>query len=127
MALDVLKDERKIGEWVIGREPIGTYTDIESNNINWEQFEDLANWVTIDDERNIISFKLQNGPIKEVGENGCQVDLLIQAAAAIIEKFNGIIECEENTKCLAHLNMALGWLETRRQDREYRGVEGTMK
>jgi hypothetical protein len=80
--------------------------------------------IVIDHGENIISFKIQNGPIKEVGVNGCQVDTLIHAARHIIEGLNKKFPCGLNKHALRNLGQALAWLDARKADRERRGVEG---
>lgn len=74
---------------------------------------------------NSISFNIQNGPIKEVGVNGCQVDTLIETAKLLIEKFNEKYPCSQNDDCIASLDQALEYLAVRKANREARGVEGT--
>jgi hypothetical protein len=75
----------------------------------------------------MISFRIQNGPIKEVGVNGCQVDTLIYAARAIIDGLHKKFPCRENLMVLGRLADALYWLEIRKRNREKRGVEGKSK
>lgn len=73
---------------------------------------------------NTISFTLQDGPIKEKGVNGCQVDVLLSFAREVIEFFNNRFPCQENEKAIENVMQALEWLEERKKDREKRGVEG---
>lgn len=82
-------------------------------------------YVFVDDDIPVFAFKLQDGPIKEVGINGCQIDTVIEAAKVIIEGFNSINESYYNTKCIEGLNLALNALADRKKEREDRGVEGT--
>jgi hypothetical protein len=112
MALETLKNVEKIGDFEISR-------DIH----DWEVDKN----VVIDDTYNIIGFKLQKGPIKEVGVNGCQVDTIIEAAKLIIEGLNAQFPCAENSEAIDSLNNALHWLNKRRENREKRGVEGYNK
>lgn len=72
-----------------------------------------------------ISFTVQEGPIREVGLNGCQIDDIIHTAKAIIEALNSAFPCEENTAACEKLGEALDCLEARKRNRESRGVEGT--
>jgi hypothetical protein len=72
-----------------------------------------------------VTFTGQTGPIKEVGENGCQIDELIQFARDTIGVFNEKFSCRENSIVLTKLDEALLWLGKRKADREARGVEGT--
>lgn len=74
-----------------------------------------------------LSFQLQDGPVKEVGENGCQVTALIEAAHFIISRFNEKFPCRENAITLTKLDEALMWQSKRTKDREKRSVEGTSK
>jgi hypothetical protein len=72
-----------------------------------------------------VSFTIQNGPIKEVGVNGCQIDDVIDWAKRKIEEFNGRFPCPENHAAMVNLQAALDNLEFRRKNREARKVEGT--
>jgi hypothetical protein len=83
--------------------------------------------IHIDHTINAIAFRIQNGPIKEVGENGCQIDCLIMSAREIISQFNATHPHGENTSAIEHLDAALDALERRRFEREARQVEGTSK
>ncbi len=73
----------------------------------------------------VVQFKIQDGPIKEVGKNGCQVDDIIRFAKYLIEGFDEKFPCEQNDIAIGHLGQALHQLRKRRIDREERGVEGT--
>lgn len=85
------------------------------------------NFVYVRHDVNSISFTIQNGPVKENGVNGCQVDTLIHAARHMIGKLNEKFPCRENSLALTKLDESLHWLEARTKDREARGVEGTSK
>lgn len=85
------------------------------------------NYIYVRHDVNSISFNLQNGPIKEAGVNGCQVDTMIEAAKIILEKLNQQFPCRENASAITKLDEALMWLEKRKKDREKRGVEGLSK
>lgn len=80
--------------------------------------------IIINKNTNSIGFTLQNGPIKEVGVNGCQVDTLIEAAKAIIEGLNKKFPSRENSVAITKLDEAIMWLEKRTKDRVRRDVEG---
>jgi len=71
-----------------------------------------------------LLFRIQDGPIKENGVNGCQVDALIEVAKEIIVSFNDKIPCAENENATSKLADALDWLERRKKNREKYGVEG---
>ena len=74
-----------------------------------------------------VTFQVQDGPIKEVGVNGCQVDDVIAWARAKIQGFNKAFPCRENSLVLTKLDEALLWLGARKANREARGVEGSNK
>ena len=109
MALETLKDVNEIGGFEVGRHPNQNFKD----------------YIVISEEDNAIGFKLQNGPIKDVGITGCQVDTMIHAAVLIIKGLNDNFPCIENNMAIEKLENALFWLMKRRMDREMRNVEGT--
>jgi len=78
-------------------------------------------------EGNTISFTIQEGPIKEVGVNGCQIDDVIQTVRDMIAVASRKFPCLENYMCLGKLDEAMLWLYKRKLDREKRGVEGLNK
>ena len=99
-----------------------TYIQLNSKGLVGENsIEDYIENHTI----KTASFIFQNGPIKEVGKNGVQYDVLIKIAKAIIEKLNKCHPCDENIQALIALEQAVHWLEERTRDRITRGVEGT--
>lgn len=110
MALETLK----------GVEEIGGFKVNPTNNI---VFIDMP--IAMDFINNTITFRLQSGPIKENGVNGCQVDTLIHTAMIIIAELNCKYPCKENRDAIGHLASAILSLEDRTKDREARGVEGT--
>ena len=112
MALETLKGITEIDGFEIKR-------------IEWNQPKD--NFIEINDKHNSIKFRIQYGPIKEVGLNGVQIDQLISTAKIIIEGLNGKFACRENSIAITKLEEALMWLEKRKKNREKRGVEGFSK
>ncbi len=74
-----------------------------------------------------VTFQLQDGPIKEVGVNGVQIDDVIAWAKTVIEGFNVKFPCRENSMIVTKLDEALLWSIKRKLDREKRGVEGRDK
>lgn len=132
MALDTLKGRGKIGGFnlVVMDELREKYPEKfnESGAMDYKWFEkDIRphNFIYVRHDVNSLSFTLQNGPIKEKGVNGCQVDTIIEAAKVILEGLNKQFPCRENACAITKLDEALHWLEHRRKDREIRGVEGT--
>ena len=75
MALETLKGVEKIGGFEVAHDPIGSTGNYDPH-------------IGIFHEANAIVFKIQDGPIKEHGVNGCQVDTLIHAAKKILEGLN---------------------------------------
>jgi len=70
----------------------------------------------------------QDGPIQEVGVNGCQNEDLIAIVIDRLRYFQaGKFSCRENAIALTHLEDALHWLEHRTRERAKRGVEGKME
>ena len=136
MALETLKGFSRIdGEKVFlnktkgsGKDGAQVYTeDMGDTTISWEDFGDKfreEHPIGIHHESNLISFKIQNGPIKENGKNGCQVTALIEAAKIIIGKLNHQYYSPFNDRTLYHLDSALDAQAARTKDRENRNVEG---
>lgn len=125
MALETLRGVEEIG----GFRVLQDRPRKENGEIDWSAFDELRKEqpIYIDHDVNMISFRIQNGPIKEVGVNGCQVDTLIEAAKIIIEGLNKKFPCRENSLAITKLDEALHWLGARKANREKRGVEGTSK
>lgn len=119
MALETLKGISEIGGFKIIRH--------KPKDMSWDDYDKLRPDfpINITDRMNCISFKIQDGPIKENGVNGCQVDTLIETARIMIEGLNDKFPCNENRAVLNYLQNALDVLISRKQDRVRRGVEGT--
>lgn len=96
-------------------------------SINWEATDELRKIhpIFVDHDVNMISFRIQNGPIKEVGKNGCQVEDVIAVAKHIVEELNKKFPCRENSMIITKLDEAIMWSKKRTSDREVRNVEGT--
>lgn len=118
MALETLKGVTEIGGF-----------KVVDANLERDAYDPCHgnNFVIVNHEDNSIEFKIQNGPIKEVGVNGCQVDTLIEAAKLILEGFNKKVPSDETSLIIAKLDEALMLSNKRKADREKRGVEGTGK
>ena len=134
MALETLKGIEEIGGYSVIcmdelREMFPEKFN-ESGAMDYKWFEgDIRpnNFIYVRHDVNSLSFTIQNGPIKEVGINGCQVDTIIETAKLIIEGLNKKFPSYYNDKCIEHLNLAIQALKDRKQDRENRGVEGLSK
>jgi len=83
---------------------------------------DLRSYIRV--ENDTLSFKIQDGPVKEAGLNGCQVTDIIEVAKMIIEGLNKDFPCRENAVTIMKLEEALMWQGKRTADRERRNVEG---
>ena len=112
MALETLKEFKSIGVFEITR-----------GVSSWSNDRPIF----ISDDTNQISFQIQNKPIKEVGQNGCQVDTIIETAKIIIEGLNRQFPCRENAIAITKLEEALMWLERRTTNRIKMGIEGLSK
>jgi hypothetical protein len=106
MALETLAGVEEIGGFEVGTGPSSPH------------------YILADHDQNLIVFKIQNGPIKDNGVNGCQVDTLIEAAKVIIEGLNKKLPCSQNELAIVGLDIAIKSLKARTKDREARGVEG---
>lgn len=134
MALETLKDVKKIGDFdVVVMDELKTlHPDKfnESGAMDYKWFEkDIRpnNFIYVRHDVNSLSFTIQNGPVKEHGVNGCQVDTVIETAKLIIEGLNKNFPCRENAIALTKLDEALMWLDKRKKDRVARNVEGMNK
>ena len=112
MALETLKDVKTIDGFEVARQ-------------TWRQPE--APFIEINDRDNAITFRIQNGPIKENGVNGCQIDTLAATFITMLEGLNSQYSCQENEQALLFFRDGLRWLKKRKANREARGVEGTNK
>lgn len=134
MALNSLIGVKKIGKYdlVVMDDLRAKYPEKfnESGAMDYKWFEkDVRphNFIYVRNDVNSLAFTLQNGPVKEVGVNGCQVNEVIEAAKLMIEGLNKAFPCRENAVAITKLDEALMWLEKRTKDRESRGVEGFSK
>jgi hypothetical protein len=111
-------------------ETLKNFTCIDGINLcDVTDKEDITDdaFVAVDHNENVIYFKIQQGPIKEVGLNGCQVTDMIKVAKHIIEKLSEKYPCIENDNTVAYLDLALNQQAYRARNREARGVEGISK
>lgn len=99
-----------------------------SGSMDYQWFEKEVrphSFIYVRHDKNSLSFTIQDGPVKEKGLNGCQIDTIIEAAKIMLEGLNDKFPCRENSLAITKLDEALQWLEYRKRDREKRGVEGT--
>jgi hypothetical protein len=112
MALETLKGIQEIGGFGVKR-------------VDWDQ--PISNHVEINDRCNAITFSIQNGPIKENGVNGCQIDTLVETAKLIVEGLNSQYPSDYNRRAIKGLEDCLKAFSDRKADRERRNVEGQSK
>jgi len=131
VALETLKDVKVLGKFnvIVMDELREKHPEKfnESGAMDWQWFEkDVRpnNFVFVRHDKNSLSFTLQNGPVKEHGVNGCQVDTVILAALEILKGLDSKFPCIENKEAIHHLREAVLSLNDRTLDRENRGVEG---
>ena len=134
MALETLKGVKKIGGFTaITMDELrdqfpDKFNESGAMDYNWFEKDIRPNhFVYIRHDKNSLAFTLQNGPIKEVGVNGCQVDTIIHAAKQILEGLNKKFPCRENSVAITRLDEAIMWLDKRTENRKAAGVEGTSK
>jgi hypothetical protein len=76
----------------------------------------------------VSSIHFQNGPIGDVGINGCQLEDLLAIMIDRLKAFQeGPYRCDENARAINHLGDAAVALYERTADRKKRGVEGQYK
>lgn len=134
MALETLKDVKEIGGFKVIDMNATKETNPEmfrpDGSMIYHLFDEQIrpfNFIYVRHDVNSLSFNIQNGPIKENGVNGCQVDTIIEAAKIILEGLNKNFPCRENATAITKLDEALLWLLKRKLDREKRNVEGLSK
>jgi hypothetical protein len=98
----------------------GIKADVKAN----EPVEALRTAPFIEVGEGHVTFRMQRGPVKEHGVNGCQIDDIITFALGTIQVLNKKFPCRENALAITKLEEALQWLEARTRDRQSRGVEG---
>lgn len=92
-----------------------------------EEFAPSDIHIAFNSKDNVLSFKIQNGPIKEVGHNGCQVSDVVAVCRHIFNELNKKFPCVENSESIKKLDEVLYWQNKRTKDREARKVEGMNK
>lgn len=96
----------------------------------FNEFGTLLLDITVDEawkERrcSYIQIKFQEGPILEVGHNGCQIEDVIDVLLDRLRGFNeGPFRCRENSLAITALEDAQNWLLRRTLNRAAQGVEG---
>lgn len=90
------------------------------------KYEILSSDITAPSHTVFGSIAFQNGPIKEVGVNGCHIEDLILICVDRLCYFQSTeYSCEENAAAINSLMDAVQHLRSRTAGKEMRGVEGT--
>jgi hypothetical protein len=71
-----------------------------------------------------LFIKFQSGPISQHGQNGVQIEDVLEEAVTRLRFVNGLMSCRENSVALTHIETALLWLNKRTAERRKQGVEG---
>lgn len=130
MALETMKGVTEInGEKILQERIYFPSEEGKQPEINWPATDEARKScpIFVDHDVNMISFRIQNGPIKEVGKNGCQVEDIIAVSKHIIEQLNAKFPCRENSMIITKLDEAIMWSKKRTADRQARQVEGLSK
>jgi len=134
MALETLKGVEEIGGFkvVVMDDLREKYPDKfrRDGSMHYEWFEKEIrpnSYVYVRNDKNSISFTIQNGPVKEVGVNGCQIDTMAEVFTHMLKELNKQFPCRENSVAITHFETGIMWLLKRKIDREKRGVEGHSK
>jgi hypothetical protein len=109
MALETMKNVKQIN-------------GVEIKEVEWKQPE--GNFIEVNHACNAITFKIQNGPVKENGINGCQVEDMIAVSKHIVSELQKKYPSKYNEDIILHLELAIQASKQRTADREARGVEG---
>lgn len=134
MALETLKGITEInGQKVIVMDELREkyperFTETGAMDHKW--FEETIRpnaFIYVRNDKNSLAFTIQNGPVKEAGVNGCQVEDVIAVAKRIVEELNAKFPCRENAMMITKLDEALMWSRERTRNRVARQVEGESK
>jgi hypothetical protein len=91
------------------------------------QYVEESGWPQVHGQPSTVSFKIQSGPVKEFGVNGCQIDDVLAWTREKIDEFNRAFPCRENSVAITKIDEAMLWLMKRKLDRQNREVEGHNK
>ena len=122
MALETLRNLTEIG----GFKVLAERPTCDQGIVDWDLFDKQrkASPIYIDHDVNTVSFRIQDGPIKENGVNGAQVDTLLHTALLMIKGLNRKFPSIDNDIAIAKIDSALVALDQRKNERTARGVEG---
>lgn len=103
------------------------YTKVYYEDVAEQKYNAPHHFVVTDKDGLILTVvDFQEGPINEVGVNGCCNEDLLNMVLERLEGFqNSEFKCRENALAITKIEEALLWLRKRTMAREQRGVEGT--
>jgi len=110
---------------VVGERQDGVNFNLESFDQYYKRVWEPKSFIRVDHNSNTISFKIQQGPIKENGKNGCQVEDMIAVAQHIVQELHNKHPSKYNEDIIRNLELAIQASKQRTADRERRQVEGT--
>ena len=134
MTLETLKGVEEIGGFkaVVMDELREKFPDKfePGGQMNWGWFESTIrpnHFIDIRQDKNSLSFTLQDGPVLQNGVNGCQLTTLVEAALVILGGLHEKHPCDENIATIHAWRKGLDYQKRRTENRERRGVEGTLQ
>ena len=97
-----------------------------TGKLKWQRLK----WTPVlgEDWLPVIDIVFQEGPITQVGPNGCQIEDVIDVVIERLRGFQrGPFRCRENELAIQKLEEARLWLSQRNWTRQAQGVEGTLQ
>lgn len=107
-------------ETLRGLDSIGGFKTIIAENgslLNAFPEEDGPFPIQINLDHNSVAVQIQNGPIKEVGVNGAQVETLVEIFQRIVEGLQEKFPYDENAEMIVHAQAILDLSAKRKADR----------
>lgn len=101
------------------------HKSIPANNYEDREFGSRSDHIIVDGHT--VSFRIQDGPIGDVGVNGVQVTDMLEYVKEVYKSLNHAFPCRENSITITKIEEAIHWQDARTKDRENRGVEGQDK
>lgn len=80
-----------------------------------------------EDGEGYIALHFQEGPVAEVGVNGCQNEDVLEILLHRMGELQKAFSCRENALAITKMEEALMWLNRRTELRQKQGVEGRNK
>ena len=119
MALKCVRNERRILAEHIGH--------IHPDSSADEKLVALGRNIVVNHASNFVGFRIQNGPIKEMGVNGCQIDHVLAFTLTFLKCLNAENPNAHSKAAIKHIELAMFALRERARGIEKRAVEGLGK